>query len=125
MNEANTSTAIKNRRRHPRIIFGEGQLHATAHFGDGEAQEFQVIARNVSRGGIALWREKPIKEGEACTLALPTRDGEIIGIAGTVAFSKRLGMTVNEIGIRFDRPLDEDEFGMLEIVDAGGRRAAG
>ena len=125
MNEAKTSTAIDNRRSHPRISFGEGQLHAMARFGDGETQEFQVIARNVSRGGIALWREKPIKEGEACTLALPTHEGEIIGIAGTVVFSKRLGMTVNEIGIRFDRPLDEEEFGMLEIVDAGDQRAAG
>ena len=125
MNEANTKTAIENRRNHPRITCGKGQLHAMVRFGDGETQEFQVIARNVSRGGIALWREKPIEEGAVCTLALPTREGEIIGIAGTVVFSKRLGMTVNEIGIRFDRPLDEDEFGMLEIADAANQRAVG
>ena len=125
MNEANTSTAIENRRSHPRVTCGEGQLHATVRFGDGETQEFQVIARNVSRGGIALWREKPLKEGAACTLALPTRGGEMIGIAGTVVFSTRLGMTVYEIGIQFDRPLDEDEFEMLEIADAAIQRAVG
>ena len=125
MNEANSNTAIENRRDHPRINCGEGQLHAMVRFGDGETQEFQVIARNVSRGGIALWREKPVKQGAECTLALPTRGDEMIGIAGTVVFSKRLGMTVNEIGIRFDQPLDEHEFGMLEIADAANQRAVG
>jgi PilZ domain len=115
---ATNKAALDNRRSHPRINCGETQLHAIVRFEDGETQEFRLVARNVSKGGIALWREKPMVEGAVCTLALPTHSDEMIGIAGRVAFSKRLGMTVNEIGIQFDRPLDDDEFALLEITDA-------
>lgn len=115
---ATNKAAPDNRRTHPRINCGDEQLHAIVRFADGETQEFRLVARNVSRGGIALWREKPMTEGAQCTLALPTRGDEMIGVAGSVVFSKRLGMTVNEIGIQFDRPLSDDELATLDIPDA-------
>ena len=106
-----------NRRKHPRISCGDAKVSAAVRFPDGSIQEFQVVARNISLGGVAIWRETPIEEGTQCTLALPTRDDELLGVPGTVMFSRRIGMTVNEIGIQFERPLDEADFASLKIVD--------
>ncbi|MBN4052738.1 hypothetical protein JYU07_00485 [Roseiflexus sp. AH-315-K22] len=49
---------------------------------------------------------------------MPARGDEMMCVAGSVVFSKRLGMTVNEIGIQFDRPLSDDELATLDIPDA-------
>lgn len=129
MSDTGSKSSISTRRKHPRVDCGDATLNAVARFGagdgGGETQEFRMIARNVSQSGISFWREKPMGIGSSCTLALPTRDGEMMGIEGKVVFSKRIGITVNEIGIEFDRPLDSDEFSALAVGDAEQRRSAG
>ncbi len=105
------------RRKHPRLSCGDGNLKAAFRLHDGSIGRFDVVARNVSRGGIAFMHSKAVEPGADCDLILPTRHGELIGIRGTVRACRNVGIILKEIGVQFDEPLDDDSVAELAIVD--------
>ena len=117
MDAENEIVPVEERRLHPRVRTDGRKVPAAVRFADGTIQEFQLVTRNVSRGGIALMHDHVIPPGTRCQVVLPLRDGSVMGVEGEVMNCRSLGLMVQELGVAFDAPLDDGELELIALVD--------
>lgn len=108
---------MDERRKHPRMSCTDTSIQGAFRLADGIIRELRLVARNVSRGGIAIMHEGSAEPGTACNLVLPTRNGELIAIRGSVRSCRNVAVMIHEIGVEFDDPLDAESFAELSIVE--------
>jgi hypothetical protein len=115
---------VEHRRRHPRVPCRDARFSAAVQFEDSTIREFEVVARNISRGGIAIMHDKFIEPGTACVLALPVAGEEIMGVQGQVRFCRKMALVLHEIGLEFDEPLEQADLEAVTLVDGRNRAQA-
>jgi hypothetical protein len=97
---------------------GDRRFHAAVQFPDQSVRKFQVVASNISRGGVAIVHDKPISAGTDCSLLLPLTTGEVMGVRGAVRHSRNMALMLHEIGVQFEAPLTPDEFELIALVES-------
>ena len=69
-----------------------------------------VIPRNISRMGMSLLHGKFVYDGTPCVAGLKALDGQLVPVRGKVAWCRLITGRIHEIGIRFEEPIDLDDF---------------
>ncbi|MEM9882731.1 MAG: PilZ domain-containing protein [Planctomycetota bacterium] len=77
-----------------------------------------VRTRNLSEGGVGLIHNAFLYPGTACHVALQTRHDESVALRGNVSWCRHVSGRGHEVGVRFDRVIEIDEF-----IAPGERRA--
>ena len=108
---------MDERRKHPRMRCTDTSIQGAFRLADGIIRELQLVARNVSRGGIAIMHDGSVEPGTSCDVVLPTRNAEAIAIRGSVRSCRNVAVMIHEIGVEFDDPLDAESFAELAIVE--------
>ena len=107
---------MDDRRRHTRIQTNDRRFSGAFRMADGTVREFQMTARNISCGGMALLFDQEAEPEARIEVVLPKKDGEMVGVAGQVRSCRNLGFIIHELGIEFDEPLDEETFAKLAVI---------
>lgn len=69
----------------------------------GTHSDLELAGRNLSAGGMSLLHCSFMFPGSKCTVSLPTPDGSIVTVDGTVARCSHIRGVLHEIGIKFDK----------------------
>lgn len=76
----------------------------------GPATSHLVRTRNLSSGGVGFIHNSFLYNGTACHIALQTRYGESVALAGMVMWCRHVAGQGHEIGLRFVQMIEIDEF---------------
>ncbi|MEW6251125.1 MAG: PilZ domain-containing protein [Planctomycetota bacterium] len=71
---------------------------------------FIVRPRNLSAGGISFLHGSFLYPGARCALALPTRAGERVALAGRIVRCRCVRGRVHEVGVAFDQPIEVERY---------------
>ncbi|MEM1027420.1 MAG: PilZ domain-containing protein [Planctomycetota bacterium] len=83
----------------------------------GQKTSHLVRSRNLSVGGMGFIHLSFLYPGTVCHVALQTRHGESVALAGKVSWCRHVSGQSHEIGLRFDQLIQIDEFIDLEALD--------
>jgi hypothetical protein len=71
---------------------------------------YLVRTRNLSNTGLGFLHGGYLHSGTRCTLALTALDGTPCPISGKIVRCRHLQGKVHEVGIRFERPINLEEY---------------
>ena len=100
-----------SRRRHKRFAFRLDSC--TVHLqqpGDGWMNPFMVHTRNLSVQGMAFLHGQFVHKGTIAAARLRTTAGTEIEVRGTIVNCRYIRAGVHEVSMRFDNPLDMEQF---------------
>lgn len=87
---------------------------------DNRVTSHLIRTRNLSVGGVSFIHGCFLYPQTRCYIALATKHGEGVALSGCVSWCRHVQGRGHEVGMRFDRVIQLDEF----IEDAAGEVAA-
>jgi CheY-like chemotaxis protein len=120
-----TAQTSKERRLNNRVPYlNEAGLFVQMRHPGGSVVNYLVRTRNLSPTGIAFLHGSFVYNGTACVLALHDRNGKMVGIEGKVVRCKLVRGHVHDVGVRFNRTLDLQQFASEGQIAAAAVAAA-
>lgn len=104
----------QKRRDFIRWPFVHASVRMKMHNGDGLQSEFSVACRDLSKGGISVLHRSFLHTGTRVVMRLPTVTGKLATIPGVVCRCRHFQGLIHEIGIKFNEPIDVNEFVELD-----------
>jgi len=83
----------------------------------GRATSHLVRVRNLSSGGVGFIHGSFLYPDTACHVAIQTRHGDSVALAGAVTWCRHIGGKSHEIGLRFAQLIRIDEFVHPDVLD--------
>ena len=77
---------------------------------EGPATSHLVRTRNISSGGVGFIHSTFLYPATLCHIALQTRHGESVALAGRIMWCRHIAGKSHEIGLRFAQLIQVDEF---------------
>ena len=123
---ADNKSKVSARREFSRWPFRQATIKVTLIQPAGSEVVLKLACRNISRGGISLLHNQFVHPGSMVVVALPTLNGTVKEIVGTIKRCVHKKATLHELGVQFEEPVElrdylgagkGAEFYSLEAVD--------
>lgn len=102
-----------NHQRRLRVPWPQHDVTLTLISENGSTIRTQVLARNLSRWGVALVHGRFVYPETRCEVKLPSAHGKDHVCNGTVVHARHIQGLIHELGVRFDSPIDLCDFAVL------------
>ena len=108
---AETDQSFVERRSEPRYPFNQVVSVMLMFHPSIGAVRVKVQARNLSRHGMAFLYDGPVVSPNTdCTVFLTSKHGEVVHVEAAAVRVRSISEGVQEVGLRFSRPIDPDAF---------------
>lgn len=101
---------VSARREFSRWPFRQATIKVTLLQPSGAEVVLKLACRNISRGGISLLHNQFVHPGSVAIVCLPTLNGTIKEIVGTIKRCVHKRATLHELGVQFEEPVELREF---------------
>jgi hypothetical protein len=85
----------------------------------GNVTSHLVRTRNLSAGGVGILHSSFLHPGTACHFAIKTIHGENVAVPARILWCRHVEGRCHELGLRFDRMLQIDEFVPAKAAKSG------
>jgi hypothetical protein len=110
--DAGTRDAVgRERRKWPRVPYRATPRVAVIIENEQQGKRtYALIPRNISRMGLSLLHGKFVYDGTPCVAGLKALDGQLVPVRGKVMWCRLITGRIHEIGIRFEEPIELEDF---------------
>ncbi|MFG0242563.1 MAG: PilZ domain-containing protein [Phycisphaerales bacterium JB054] len=77
---------------------------------DPDGSPMRILFRDISELGVGLLYSGPMEPGARCAVQLKTLSGKVVSVPAVVIRCRSQSEFVNEIGVRFDEPINLRDF---------------
>jgi hypothetical protein len=127
MDSAPRAPGEQERREHERLrYYVPGGVEVGVHHPGGSFTTYRVQPRDLGRGGLGFLHGNFVHPGASCIVKVTTRDGGDVAVSGKIVSCQHISGKTHQVGVRFDAPLDPDDFlARPDDVEPGQKPAAG
>ncbi|MEM6505831.1 MAG: response regulator [Planctomycetota bacterium] len=104
------STGEHDEQREVRVSCTNNEAVLTLKTDGGGETRLSVLARNLSRKGVALVHGRYIYPKSRCEVSLQALNSAWHSVLGTVQHVRHVQGTIHELGVHFDEPIDLSDF---------------
>ncbi|NJL30177.1 MAG: response regulator [Phycisphaerales bacterium] len=111
LRDEESQSKAKNRRNDQRIDYNiTGGIIIQVHHPGGSVANYMIRTRNLSKHGMGFLHGNFLHSGTPCLVALRRIDHHTTTVAGEVRRCRLIHGRVHEIGIRFQAPIEIDQY---------------
>lgn len=107
---ADNKSKISARREFSRWPFRQATIKVTLIQPAGSEVVLRLACRNISRGGISLLHNQFVHPGSLVVVSLPTLNGTMKEVMGSIKRCVHKKATLHELGVQFEEPVELREF---------------
>lgn len=103
-----TSESSGHERRQITRIEAQAPLQIARYINGNSTEEFTVLTRDISIGGVGLLQSAPMKTGEQIVVRLPRIDRTPLFVLSKITHCRQMADHIYGIGVQFHRLLNVD-----------------
>ena len=108
INARGNAASVNSERRNVRVEFHREGVVVIITPPNGMSVKHSVVTRNLSRWGLAFVHGQYVHPESACDLSIPTLDGNLYSVKGTVVRCRHIEGIVHEVSVMFQEPVELD-----------------
>lgn len=102
------------KRTFTRLQFRNPSLQLNIIHPGGSTAHLRVVCRNISRSGIGVLHNSFMHANTRCTVHIPTNNGAIERLEGTIVRCSHITGRIHELGMLFDEPIRIEKYTELD-----------
>lgn len=117
LDERSEDAEVAPQRLHTRIPFMDPFVRVQVEADNSGRREMILACRNISRGGVGLLHSSFMYTNTPVAVHLVRTDGTSPGVRGKVVRVQHRGGVVHEIGIKFDKEINQRDYVAANVTD--------